>query len=122
MGRTPRGGVAWVHCLLCKSVCELNAAPCYRATACAELGARAQEGRGSNPQPQTLKTPPQNWVRERMKDAGLPRPDKVFMVSSTKGSGIRELVENVKASMGLRWVDGSRPMPMAAWLHGCVAA
>lgn len=44
----------------------------------------------------------QQWVRSRMKQAGLPRPDKVFLVSAAKGTGVRELVEDVKAGLGFR--------------------
>jgi len=39
-----------------------------------------------------------------MNQAGLPRPDKVMLVSAVKGSGVRELIEEVKAGLGFRWV------------------
>jgi|LauGreDrversion4_1035100.scaffolds.fasta_scaffold779261_1 hypothetical protein len=37
-----------------------------------------------------------------MNQAGLPRPDKVMLVSAVKGSGVRELIEEVKAGLGFR--------------------
>ena len=46
-----------------------------------------------------------------MTQAGLPKPDKVMLVSAVKGSGVRELVEEVKASLGFRgdlWVVGAQ--------------
>ena len=46
-----------------------------------------------------------------MKQSGLPRPDKVFMVSATKGSGVRDVVEAVKSGLGFRgdlWVVGAQ--------------
>ena len=46
-----------------------------------------------------------------MKQSGLPRPDKVFMVSATKGSGVKDLVEEIKSGLGFRgdlWVVGAQ--------------
>ena len=37
-----------------------------------------------------------------MTQAGLPRPDKVLLVSAVKGTGVRELIEEVKAGLGFR--------------------
>lgn len=52
-----------------------------------------------------------HWVRTRMEQAGLPRPDKVFCVSAAKGLGVRALVEGVRDSLGYRgdlWVVGAQ--------------
>ena len=39
-----------------------------------------------------------------MSQAGLPRPEKVMLVSAVKGSGVRDLIEEVKAGLGFRQV------------------
>eukprot|EP00798_Chlamydomonas_sp_ICE-L_P007543 gene7543-692_t len=51
------------------------------------------------------------WVRTRLRQAGLPPPEKVFLVSAVKGSGVREMVDNVKTALGFRgdlWVVGAQ--------------
>eukprot|EP00199_Chlamydomonas_sp_CCMP681_P000330 CAMPEP_0119116928 /NCGR_PEP_ID=MMETSP1180-20130426/52557_1 /TAXON_ID=3052 ORGANISM="Chlamydomonas cf sp, Strain CCMP681" /NCGR_SAMPLE_ID=MMETSP1180 /ASSEMBLY_ACC=CAM_ASM_000741 /LENGTH=544 /DNA_ID=CAMNT_0007106131 /DNA_START=76 /DNA_END=1710 /DNA_ORIENTATION=+ len=51
------------------------------------------------------------WVRVRMQQAGLPRPDKVFCVSANKGSGVRDMVDTIKTALGFRgdlWVVGAQ--------------
>ncbi|KXZ56942.1 hypothetical protein GPECTOR_1g85 [Gonium pectorale] len=53
----------------------------------------------------------QQWVRLRLKQAGLPSPDKVFMVSATKGLGVREMVQDIRKALGFRgdlWVVGAQ--------------
>jgi hypothetical protein len=37
-----------------------------------------------------------------MSQAGLPKPDKVFLVSAVKGSGVRDMVEDIKENLGFR--------------------
>lgn len=43
------------------------------------------------------------WVRLRVQQAGLPRPDKVFCVSANKGSGVRDMVGAVYVSCSRGW-------------------
>ncbi|KAG2482323.1 hypothetical protein HYH03_018745 [Edaphochlamys debaryana] len=53
----------------------------------------------------------QQWVRTRLKQAGLPSPDKVFIVSAARGSGVKEMVEDVREALGFRgdlWVVGAQ--------------
>ena len=73
-------------------------------------------------------SPPQKWVRRRMAQAGLPRPSAVHVVSSTKQRGVRELLSDLQAAVGVRgdvWVVGAqvrrrRGAACRAW--GCGAA
>jgi len=47
----------------------------------------------------------------RLKQAGLPRPDGVYMVSAANGFGVREMLTSLKQKMGFRadlWVVGAQ--------------
>jgi hypothetical protein len=51
------------------------------------------------------------WVRLRLRAAGLPPADKVFCVSAAKGSGVQALVDGVRDALGFRgdlWVVGAQ--------------
>ncbi|KAF6251140.1 hypothetical protein COO60DRAFT_669368 [Scenedesmus sp. NREL 46B-D3] len=53
----------------------------------------------------------EQWVRSRLRQAGLPRPSRVFMVSALNGLGVKELVRTLKDDMGFRadlWVVGAQ--------------
>ncbi|KAL4422880.1 hypothetical protein ABPG75_009077 [Micractinium tetrahymenae] len=53
----------------------------------------------------------ERWVRKRMAQGGLPRPSAVHIVSSTKSKGVRELLADVQAAVGVRgdvWVVGAQ--------------
>jgi len=53
----------------------------------------------------TLLCPP------RLKQAGLPRPSRVFMVSAINGLGVREMIKTLRTDMGFRadlWVVGAQ--------------
>jgi len=53
----------------------------------------------------------ESWVRARLKQAGLPRPERVFMVSAVKGFGIRPMLDDLRSAMGFRadlWVVGAQ--------------
>lgn len=53
----------------------------------------------------------ERWVRKRMAQGGLPRPSAVHIVSSTKNKGVRELLADVQAAVGVRgdvWVVGAQ--------------
>lgn len=53
----------------------------------------------------------QQWVRMRMRQAGLPSPDKVFMVSAVKGLGVKDMVQDIRVALGFRgdlWVVGAQ--------------
>jgi hypothetical protein len=77
----------------------------------------------------------------RLRQAGLPRPSRVFMVSALNGLGVKEMVRSLKDDMGFRadlWVVGAQNgehnaelgwlcwtslagLP-AGWLPGCFFA
>jgi hypothetical protein len=47
----------------------------------------------------------------RLRQAGLPRPSRVFMVSALNGLGVKEMVASLKDDMGFRadlWVVGAQ--------------
>eukprot|EP00887_Chlorella_sp_A99_P007378 scaffold2.g7378.t1 len=53
----------------------------------------------------------EQWVRRRMAQGGLPRPSAVHIVSSTRRRGVRELLADLQAAVGLRgdvWVVGAQ--------------
>ncbi|KAI8473852.1 MAG: hypothetical protein J3K34DRAFT_383481 [Monoraphidium minutum] len=53
----------------------------------------------------------EQWVRLRLRQAGLPRPDSVFMVSALSGFGVREMLGRLRDEMGFRadlWVVGAQ--------------
>ncbi|PSC71397.1 IMP dehydrogenase GMP reductase [Micractinium conductrix] len=53
----------------------------------------------------------ERWVRKRMVQGGLPRPSAVHVVSSTKQRGVRELLADLQAAVGVRgdvWVVGAQ--------------
>ena len=53
----------------------------------------------------------EQWVRSRLRQAGLPKPDRVFMLSSVTGYGVKDMLERLKADMGFRadlWVVGAQ--------------
>lgn len=53
----------------------------------------------------------ERWVRKRMAQGGLPRPSAVHIVSSTKQRGVRELLADLQAAVGVRgdvWVVGAQ--------------
>jgi hypothetical protein len=46
-----------------------------------------------------------------LKQAGLPRPDRVFMVSAINGVGVQEMIKTLRTDMGFRadlWVVGAQ--------------
>lgn len=43
----------------------------------------------------------QAWIRRRVEQAGLPRPDTVHLVSSTKQQGVYDLLKNLHQLAGL---------------------
>ncbi|GFR47130.1 hypothetical protein Agub_g8817, partial [Astrephomene gubernaculifera] len=60
---------------------------------------------------QATPTRVQNWVRTRLVQAGLPPPDKVFMVSATRGLGVKDMVQDIRHALGFRgdlWVVGAQ--------------
>ena len=53
----------------------------------------------------------QDWVYRRCKQAGLPQPAAVHLVSSTKGSGVQDLMTDLQEKVGARgdvWVVGAQ--------------
>ncbi|GLI65589.1 hypothetical protein VaNZ11_009163 [Volvox africanus] len=53
----------------------------------------------------------QQWVRTRLKQAGLPHAEKVFMVSAAKGLGVKDMLQDIRQALGFRgdlWVVGSQ--------------
>ncbi|GLC33305.1 hypothetical protein PLESTB_000348100 [Pleodorina starrii] len=53
----------------------------------------------------------QQWVRTRLKQAGLPHAEKVFMVSAAKGLGVKDMVQDIRQALGFRgdlWVVGAQ--------------
>ena len=53
----------------------------------------------------------QNWVQARAKQGGLPSPDAVHLMSSTKGKGALDLYGLLKKMLGTRgdvWVIGAQ--------------
>ena len=46
--------------------------------------------------------PLQRWVRRRCRQGGIPPPSSVHLVSSLKGRGVRELLQDVQALAGPR--------------------
>lgn len=50
-------------------------------------------------------------MRLRLRQAGLPRPEAVFMVSAVNGFGIKEMLTKMRDDMGFRadlWVVGAQ--------------
>ena len=45
----------------------------------------------------------QDWVRLRLRQAGLPKATAIHLVSSSKGAGVRDLVRSLHKSVGLRY-------------------
>ena len=73
----------------------------------------------------------QDWVRLRLRQAGLPKATAIHLVSSSKGAGVKDLVRSLHKSVGLRydvWVvsgpgsfaqlDAIGLQPHSAWLSG----
>jgi hypothetical protein len=65
----------------------------------------------------------EQWVRSRLRQAGLPKPDRVFMLSSVTGYGVKEMLDRLKADMGFRadlWVVGAQNGEHGAgsWVEG----
>ncbi|KIY99604.1 hypothetical protein MNEG_8359, partial [Monoraphidium neglectum] len=53
----------------------------------------------------------EQWVRLRLRQAGLPRPQAVFMTSAVNGFGVKELLGRLRDDMGFRadlWVVGAQ--------------
>lgn len=53
----------------------------------------------------------QNWVYMRCKQAGLPSPAAVYLVSSVKGTGVRDMMTDLQEKVGARgdiWVVGAQ--------------
>ena len=53
----------------------------------------------------------EQWVRRRVRDAGLPKPAAVALVSAHKGAGVRPLLAALHAAVGRRgdvWVVGAQ--------------
>jgi hypothetical protein len=53
----------------------------------------------------------EQWVRLRLKQGGLPRPEAVFMVSAINGFGVKEMLGRIRDEMGFRadlWVVGAQ--------------
>ncbi|KAK9844801.1 hypothetical protein WJX74_007024 [Apatococcus lobatus] len=53
----------------------------------------------------------EDWVRLRLRQAGIPRPTSIHLVSSSKSAGVRDLVRSLHKSVGLRydvWVVGAQ--------------
>jgi len=53
----------------------------------------------------------EQWIRRRVRDAGLPRPAAVALVSAHKGAGVRPLLAALHAAVGRRgdvWVVGAQ--------------
>lgn len=77
------------------------------------------------PIPQATPGRVQQWVRLRLRQAGLPRPEKVFMVSAKNGLGIKEMMGTIRDEMGFRadlWVVGAQngeagTLPGAGWVE-----
>ena len=44
----------------------------------------------------------QRWVRQRCRQGGIPPPNSVHLVSSLKGRGVRELLQDLQALAGAR--------------------
>ena len=63
----------------------------------------------------TFLAPTQQWVRLRLKQAGLPPPDKVFLVSAAKGTGVKDMVQVGAGDDGRR---GQRAQVTAGAGHG----
>jgi hypothetical protein len=61
--------------------------------------------------PQATPRRVEQWVRLRLRQAGLPRPDAVFAVSALNGYGVREMLARLRDGMGFRadlWVVGAQ--------------
>jgi hypothetical protein len=53
----------------------------------------------------------EQWVRLRLRQAGLPRPESVFTVSAVNGLGVKEMLGKIRDEMGFRadlWVVGAQ--------------
>jgi hypothetical protein len=53
----------------------------------------------------------ERWVRLRLRQAGLPRPERVFMTSAATGVGVRPMLEQLRNGMAFRedlWVVGAQ--------------
>lgn len=62
-------------------------------------------------------------MRLRLKQAGLPKPSRVFMVSAVNGFGVKDMVRTIKEEMGFRadlWVVGAQNGEWRGELHQCV--
>jgi hypothetical protein len=61
--------------------------------------------------PQATAVRVERWVRERLGQAGLPRPERVFMTSAATGLGVRPMLEQLRNGMAFRedlWVVGAQ--------------
>lgn len=53
----------------------------------------------------------QNWIHRRCKQAGLPSPAAVHLISSVKGTGVKSLLGSIQEMVGVRgdvWVVGAQ--------------
>ncbi|KAL3133955.1 hypothetical protein ABBQ32_008402 [Trebouxia sp. C0010 RCD-2024] len=53
----------------------------------------------------------QAWIRRRCKQAGLPSPADVHLISSVKGTGVKNLLTSIQEMVGMRgdvWVVGAQ--------------
>lgn len=53
----------------------------------------------------------QAWIRRRCKQAGLPSPADVHLISSVKGTGVKTLLTSIQEMVGMRgdvWVVGAQ--------------
>ena len=53
----------------------------------------------------------QSWIHRRCKQAGLPSPAAVHLISSVKGTGVKGLLSSIQEMVGMRgdvWVVGAQ--------------
>ena len=53
----------------------------------------------------------QSWIHRRCRQAGLPSPAAVHLISSVKGTGVQDLLSNIQEMVGMRgdvWVVGAQ--------------
>ena len=53
----------------------------------------------------------QSWIHRRCKQAGLPSPAAVHLISSVKGTGVKGLLSSIQDMVGMRgdvWVVGAQ--------------
>lgn len=65
-----------------------------------------------------------DWARRRARAAGLRRPDAVHVVSSTRGTGVRQLLADLHSRLGGRgdvWVVGSQNAGKSSLLNAMKA-